>query len=387
MGKCKKLKVAYLDYSECFAGAERVLYTMISNLGHNKFEPILVFPYPMNHQKQYDSLNCRKVYLADSLKSWMGSARWKRPLRGTDFLARTIWGIRLASLIRKEKIDILHINLLRPDSTMWILPVRFATNCKIVGHFRSQSYEWIPPKIVQKNCDVILCVSKYSRRRLLLKGNHTNTLPLYDSVDVNSFTQSRTKIEAKAKLNLPQDAFIISSIGQLSRQKGHDNAIFAFAKIANKYPNAVLYIAGGGADLNYLHDIADKFQEIRNRIIFTDAQVSDIKTVYSASDLVLSLTKVGEAFGLVPYEACLMGVPFIGPGKGAILEFVKDGENGLLVETYDVDRIVKKIEWAINHPDKCIEMTKRLKETINNSLLPEIMVKNLEGVYNTLLES
>lgn len=378
----EKIKVAYLDYSHIFAGAERVLYTIISNINTSKFEPILVFPYPMPHQQEYNSLDCRKIHLARRLEWWMGSDRWKHPVRGMDFLMRSILGCRLARFLHREHVDILHVNLLRPDSLMWILPAK-KLGIKVIGHFRSQALSWIPPKWVQQNCNLILCVSKYSQGRLLTKGEYTLTQVLYDSINVETFSIAKSRSTSKKELGFPVDCLLISSIGQLSRHKGHDNAIKAFAKIALSYPKALLYIAGGGSkdDLMYLKDIVAEYPVLYNRVIFSEKQLSNIVEVYNASDIVLSLTKVGEAFGLVPYEAALMDVPFIAPMFGAITEFITDGKNGLLVDTNDVDAIAAKMEWAITHKTECSQMIGRAKSLVLNKLTPNVMINQLQEVY------
>ncbi len=381
----EKIKVAYLDYSHVFAGAERVLHTIISCIDRTKYEPILIFPYPMSHHVRYQDLDCKKIYLSDRLKWWMGSDRWKHPMRGTDFLARTIFGTKLSVVIKRENVNILHVNLLRPDSLMWLLPSR-RKGLKIIGHFRSQAREWIPSKYVQACCDIILCVSDYSKSRLLSKGKHTKTITLYDSIDVDSLQSTLNRNEAKQKLGFPENSILFSSVGQLSKHKGHDNAIHAFARIASKFPNALLFIAGGGCreDLEDLKRIVLLYPDIKDRVRFSEKQLSNIADVYRASDITLSLTKVGEAFGLVPYESVWMGTPFIGPDKGAIKEFVKDKENGLIVDTECIDDIASNMEWALENPLLMEEMSKELLASIKTMLIPTIMTRKIESIYADL---
>lgn len=381
----EKIKVAYLDYSHIFAGAERVLYTIISHIDKTQYEPILIFPYPMSHHDRYEDLDCKKIYLADRVRWWMGGDRWQHPLRGTDFMARMIFGLKLCSVLKRERINILHVNLLRPDSLMWLLPSR-KSGVKIVGHFRSQALEWVPSGYVQSCCNIILCVSDYSKSRLLSKGRYTDTRTLYDSIDIDSLQSPLSRSEAKRKLGFPEDAILLSSVGQLSKHKGHDHAIHAFARIASAFPKAILYIAGGGnpEDLAYLKDIVRNYPELKDRVRFSEKQLSNIAEVYRASDIVLSLTKVGEAFGLVPYESVWMGTPFIGPDKGAIKEFVRYKENGLIVDTENIDDIAFNLEWALKNQSSMDSMSRKLRESIQELLTPEIMTHNIESVYATL---
>ena len=86
------------------------------------------------------------------------------------------------------------------------------------------------------------------------------------------------------------------------------------------HKNVILYVAGGGnkIDLDYLKDIVEELPvSVQKRIFFSEKQVPDIVVVYKAADLVLSLTKIGEAFGLVPFEAAIMDDPFIAPNEGS----------------------------------------------------------------------
>lgn len=381
-----KIKVAYLDYSHIFAGAERVLYTIIENIDTERFEPYLIFPFPRDYHECYKKLECTKHYLSANLTWWHGSEYWKHPLRGTDLLKRMIFGYRLASYLKKEGIQILHVNLLRPDCYWWLKPSKNA-GIRIIGHFRSQAIEWIPAPKVQRCCKLILCVSNYSRSRFITKGEYVESRPLYDSIDVNTLKSTLSKAEAKRKIGFDESCQLVSTVGQLSPHKGHDNAIKAFAKIADAYPMMKLLVAGGGLekDLNNLKTIARELG-VTDKVVFTEKQVSNIHEVYRASDLVLSLTKVGEAFGLVPFEASYLGTPFIAPCFGAVTEFVESGKNGLLVDTNNVDEIASAISWVFTHYDQAMEMNEAIKQLINERITPMVMSNKLQKVYEEVLE-
>lgn len=381
----KKTNVAFLDYSQVFAGAERVLFNVISHLDRKKYEPILIFPYPMEHQKRYDALDCEKIWLSDSLKWWMGSDRWKKPLRGTDFIKRSIFGLKLARLIKALDIDILDINLMRIDVKMWVWATRKLTKAKIVGHYRSQSLDWVAPGDAQKLFDVIACVSKFSRMRFQLKGVFARAEVLYDSVDCDQMKSSLSKEEAKHTLGYNSNDLLLVSVGQLSTHKGHDNAILAFSQIVKKFPRAKLLLAGGGSAelVKFYKDLASEY-DCADKVSVPGKQLGNIQDVYRAADLTLSLTKVGEGFGLVPYESALIGTPFIAPEFGAITEFVEDKKTGLLVDTNNVDAIVSKIEWALSHKEECQEMVTKLQKIIYDILSPGILAHNLDKLYDSL---
>ncbi|QVJ80401.1 Glycosyltransferase involved in cell wall bisynthesis [Prevotella sp. khp1] len=382
-----KIKVAYLDYSHIFAGAERVLCAIINSIDREYIEPIIIFPYPEEHHKDYYYKNCKTKYLFKKKQFWMGSDYWKHPLRGMDFFKRTIFGIILKSVLIKEKVDVLHVNLLRVDSLMWLLPTS-KTKIKIVGHFRSDEWEWMTPKKVQECCDIVLCVSDYCRDRLRSKGCFTETRTLYDSFDLNNFKTVKSKLQIRKELQLPEDTFLITSIGQLSPHKGHDNAIRAFANMVAIHPNSLLYIVGGGGndELNRLKSIQSEYPMLKDKVRYTERQVDNIVEIYKTSDLVLSLTRYGEAFGLVPYEASIMDVPFIGPDGGAIKEFIEDKVTGLLVDTLNVDAISEKMRWVLDHDTEIKLMVEKAHKLVMERLQPSVMAENIKNVYEYILK-
>ena len=122
------------------------------------------------------------------------------------------------------------------------------------------------------------------------------------------------------------------------------------------------------------------------RIKFTEKQVSNVEKYYSQSKLVLSLTKQGEAFGLVPFEAALCGKPTIAPNKGAVTELLVDGVSGILVDTLEVDAIADRIDWALSNYDVCREISSKTLNVIEERLRPEIMANQIMGVYSQLLK-
>lgn len=125
---------------------------------------------------------------------------------------------------------------------------------------------------------------------------------------------------------------------------------------------------------------------VSDKVVMTGKQIADIQTVYRASDLTLTLTKVGEGFGLVPYESALLGTPFIAPEFGAVTEFVKDMDNGLLVDTNHIDAIAEKMRWVLSHPDDAQSMVCNLRKLIHKELTPQRLAENLDKTYQYILD-
>ncbi|MBD5311916.1 MAG: glycosyltransferase family 4 protein [Bacteroides sp.] len=379
-----KMKVAYLDYSPVYGGAERVLDSMVRHL--NRYRPLVIFPFPQVHHNRYTFDEGDRVYLAEGTQWWMGRDRWAHPPRGSDALARTIFGIRLVIILKKYGVRLLHVNLLRRDCMLWLLPAR-AVGVKIVGHWRSAATDWIPPNRVIRLCDRVVCVSDFNRRMLCEVCETERSVRIYDCIEPFHIPQEEDRELKKLLAGLSPKVRLIISVGQLTPYKGHDLAIEAFARIAIRHSDTVLLIAGGGSECERqrLNELIHKSGVGEGRILLPAIHFSDMDYLYRRAEVVLSLSHGGEAFGLVPYEAALAGRPFIGVDCGAIREFVSDGVNGLLVRDNDAEGVADRLECLLNNRGYGQRLADSLAGDVGKYLKPQVMTHQLEKLYDSLL--
>ena len=383
----KKIKLAFVEYSNIFSGAEMSLHSLVKYLDSSSFESTIYFRYPLEHQERYNDLSCKKSYLTDQKKWWMGSDYWKKPIKGSDFLKRFIFGFKLAMRAKKENIDIIHINILRPDSLLWVLlPHLFGI--KVIAHSRSDSMSWIPVPYIQKQCDAIICVSDFVKEKVVSKYAASPAYTVYDPVDYNHYTQVMSKREALKDLNINNKQKLLSSVGLLSAHKGHDMSIRVFSNIAKKYSEYILMIAGGGNDneLQRLKKLALE-RGVENRVIFTEKQIANVATVYRASEIVFSLTTRGEAFGRVPFEGNACDTAVIAPSKGAAIELITDDKTGFLVDPLDEKAITKRVLSILENPVQTKNIVQQGKEYFSDFLSPLHSAKEVEKVYHAILKS
>ena len=380
-----KIKIAFLESSHIFSGAEMSLHSLITYLDPEMFESYIYFTFPMEHQKRYNDLQCKKEYLADAPKWWMGSDRWKKPLRGSDFLKRMIVGIKFAMKAKNEGIDIIHINLINPK-TFWCVWWSKLFGIKVVGHSRSDTMHWIPAAKLQKLLDAVICVSDFVKEKVLVKYPQSPAFTVYDPVDFNYYRQG-TKLEAYDILDIDKSKRLLSSVGLLSTHKGHDMAIRVFARLANEFLDIILLVAGGGSDdeLKRLKKLAQDLG-VNDRVLFTEKQIAYVDKVYRASDLVFSLTTRGEAFGRVPFEALACETAVIAPAKGAAVELITDGENGFMVDPLNEDAIYEKVLSILKHPSETKEVVKRGIDHFEQKLSPLTSATMVQKIYLSLME-
>ncbi len=170
-----------------------------------------------------------------------------------------------------------------------------------------------------------------------------NVFVVAPGVDLTTYNPADGKAGARNRLDIAQDAIMLTFVGRIQAHKGPDVLLKATAQMLDHTPYlrsklAVVIIggtSGAGADeLDNLKALA-KFLKIEDVVHFiapvARAQLADW---YRASDLVC-IPSYSESFGLVALEAQACGTPVVATAIGGLRTAVSDGISGSLVDGHD----------------------------------------------------
>jgi len=147
------------------------------------------------------------------------------------------------------------------------------------------------------------------------------------------------------------DSQMVLYLGRLTEKKGIDHLIHAAPPLLKDFPNLKIVISGPDCGMmKKLKELACKLKVERN-IIFTGPLSEEAKYAAIASSKVLVLPSSFEAQGLVLLEAQALGIPVIATRQGGVPYFIKDGENGLLIEYGKPDQIAEALKKILNDED------------------------------------
>lgn len=145
-------------------------------------------------------------------------------------------------------------------------------------------------------------------------------------------------------------------VGRIQPLKGVDVVVDAFARVAERLPDANLCIIGGPSGPSGIGEI----DALRNRIdrLGLADRVAMREPVphrrlaihYRAAD-VLALPSRSESFGLVAAEAQSCGLPVVAAAAGGLAHVVSHGESGLLVDGWDPDDHAEALLRVLGEPD------------------------------------
>jgi len=179
------------------------------------------------------------------------------------------------------------------------------------------------------NVKKVITVSRGVEKKLNKKFYLKNTKTIYNPIDLKLIKQ---KLLAKR----PIDSDYIMAVGRLSREKGFDILINAFAK-SNLKNKIKLIILGEGKERANLEKLIDKLDLKEQVILYGKVDNPFIYMKYANFSI---LPSKSEGFPIVLLEALACGIPVIATNcETGPSEIVEDGENGLLVPVEDVESL------------------------------------------------
>jgi glycosyltransferase involved in cell wall biosynthesis len=207
-----------------------------------------------------------------------------------------------------------------------------------------------------KKSDAIISVSQELKNEMiqLLGIDESKIHVVYRGVNKQLF-KFQNKSDAREKLNLSKDKYIILFVGNLIVTKGCMELFYAVKESVDLGYDIQLVLIGSGQCTELLNHEIKKFSLEENVVLAGQIGHKAIPDWMSSSD-VLCLPSHNEGVPNVVVEAISCGTPVIATRVGGIPEIV-NSSNGILVESQDHDSLVKAICSAFNkkwQPEKIL---------------------------------
>jgi len=180
------------------------------------------------------------------------------------------------------------------------------------------------------------------------------------------------------------DSEMILYLGRLADKKGIEHLIGAAPYLLKEFSHLKIVIAGPDCGVMWrLKNLAREL-EVEKNVIFTGPLSENDKYAAIASSEALILPSSFEAQGLVLLEAQALGIPVIATRQGGIPCFVKDGENGILIEygkPLQIVEAVKRILTDKNLARRLGETGKEIAKNFSWDRIAERILSVYEGTF------
>ena len=326
-------------------GTENQLLLLIRNIDRKRFRPILC-------------VLCGSAWLRDRFDLCpVYEVGTNAPLRPSSWIKL----FRLSRFLRSSKVRIVH-TFFRDANIAGILAARLAFVPIVISARRNKGH-W--------HTGVELAILRFLNRfvaRFLANSEDVRQythekegLPL-DRIDViyNGFdlaglaaTTPETKSAFRKKLNILEDALVITAVANLRPVKGLDTLIQSLRKVIASFQNVVVLLVGEGSERANLEKQIQSLK-LENTVRLMGAR-KDITSILQASDLgVLTSNSEGLSNAIIEYMAC--GLPVVATDVGGNRELVIPGVNGYLVPPGDPDALSKGLIQLLDKPEARREM-------------------------------
>ena len=197
--------------------------------------------------------------------------------------------------------------------------------------------------LIHKKAGWIIAIDQIGLQQAAANGAKNKTSLLLNAVDTHKFKPNqKARIDLRKRFGLPDNVFSIFNAGRIEKQKGLHRLIECIPKLQSKGLRFHIFIAGEGTYKDKLLDHV-RFYQAETAVTFL-GKVSheDLPDYYNMSDVfVLPSEKEGVPMAILESLAC--GTPVVANSIGGIPDFLRNGENGKLLEDLSIECIASTI--------------------------------------------
>lgn len=322
---------------------------------------------------------------------------WPRTLGTIAFIQA------LARIFRDKSPDMVHVQYMAPG-LLPIIAAKFARVPLVLAtvHYPGTPHGFVAHLLLRFGAfltDCFTCVSEAAEKSWFgdsflidlekptdFSGRRHLTIPNaldVDVIDKALATELPRVIETALKL---EGKIIVGTVARLSREKGIDNLLKAFASIKKKISHSHLLIVGDGNQRDNLQSLARQLG-IDNSITWM-GQLSWVEAVKCMSLMhVVIVPSRFEGFGLTAVEAMACGKPVAASNVDGLSEIIEEGISGLLINSEDSMAFAKTVTALLKDEKRRKEIGISARRRVQQKYSYLLYLKRVKALYGRFLGS
>lgn len=367
------MRILHLSSAQAFGGGERYLVDLVNALaarGHEVF--VAVRPdSPLTSELKLPKHKLIELPLRNALDASSAG--------------------RLASFVRKQKIEVLHAHMAR-DYPLAAYATRRNPEAQLIVT-RHVLFPLNPlHKITLARVARVVAVSDGVGRQLSMQGlvPREKITVVHNGIDIARFDKAIDQFNREQfcrRWDLPEKSVLVGSVGSLNPLKGHEDFLQAAAQVVSLFPTAYFIVAGvdvSAAQTNRanLERLIRTFQ-LESRVRFI-GKMDDVAPLFCALDISVSASR-SESFGLAIAEAMATGTPVVATETEGAREIIRDGQTGLLVPVRDVGALAESVTALLNDEERRKRIGASAREAVRLRFGLDRMVDATERIYQESL--
>ncbi len=204
------------------------------------------------------------------------------------------------------------------------------------------------------------------------------------SIIMNGADLRRFSCDSQDSHDLDYGERMVFACRQLFPRKGIRFLIQAAARLADKYPDLRVVIAGDGFEKPDLIALAEELG-IGQRVEFLGWVANTELPRYFRAARFSVIPSLEEGFGIPAAEAMGCEIPVIASDAGGLPEVVADGQTGYVVPKGDVDALASAMDTLLSDDALCEQMGKAGRQRALDRFDWLITAEKMQSLYRQLL--
>lgn len=201
-------------------------------------------------------------------------------------------------------------------------------------------------------------------------------------IDLKQLSGPKDKNKALLKKNLGlEDKPMVLFTGRFISRKGINYLLEAWKQVVNRFSHVSLVLLGDGPLLADMKEMSLELN-IEDSVKFC-GQVSNVEKYLYAADI-YALPSLQEGMPNALLEAMSCGLPSVATRIGGVVDIIKDGKNGILVDPGNTDEIACALVKLLENKKSANSLGFEALQTIQEDYSLDKIVKRYVELYNTI---
>ena len=367
-------RIMFVDiHGNFYGGGQLSLLSILESIDKSQFLPIVVLPYEGEFSERIHALGIETKII-----------RWGK-IRTINIFAVIFSIIRFYLFIKRKKVDLIHVNALRP--TFYAGIAAKIAGIPIIWHARDlRATVWID-KMLSSLATYIIAISGIVSQRFPWLSGKNRMSVIYNGIDMDKFKPHLKNSRIMNEFNINKNTLVVGIVGHLEDRKGQKIFLQAASKILNRSSQVKFLIVGKDPDREGLYQtelesLSEKLN-IKDNVIFTGYK-DNVSETMSIIDIFVCPFK-DEAFGRVVIEAMALGKPVVAYNHSALQELIKNGEYGILVTPEDERELTEAILKLLDDPDLRKKLGEAARKSAQERFDLKFTIDRIQQLYEEIL--
>ncbi len=223
------------------------------------------------------------------------------------------------------------------------------------------------------------------KKNTCLLNNSKKISIIHNGIDIKDFSKNNKQLNKVFKKG--KGTLKIGMISRVEEYKGHMDLINCYHELPSQIKNKISIYFIGKSSKKFKDKILEKIKKFNlKRIYFTGFLNYESSAIAKQLDLLVSLTKDFEGFGLTLAEALSVKTPVLSTKVGGVIEFLNK-KNSTLIDANNKKALDFAIKDFVNNEKKWKKKALIGKREIHKHFNSNIMAKNYYIHFNKFVNN